>query len=156
MACAGARTVRQLADVVQPACEPDQLDLLVAEAELHADVRGEVADPGRVAALERVARVDRARERRRRLQPRRPVGRARQPPQLRHGRHVDAIDADTVLALALRPVERDVRDAHESAPVVGVVRERGEAGRESERLVLLPRLLGHRPDDLAEIGRAHV
>ena len=118
-----------------------------------SDPGGEIADPGRVTALERVACVDGARERRGGLEPRRPVRRPREPPQLRDRGHVRAVDADPVLALALRPVEGDVGDAHERVAVVRVVGVRRDPGGDAERPALLPLLLAEGADDaLGRVG----
>ena len=142
----------ELADVVQPAREPDQLDLLLGQAQTRGDPGGEIADPGRVTSLERVAGVDGARERRGGLEPRRPVRRPRQPPQLRDRRHVRAVDANPVLALALRPVEGDVGDANECVAVVRVIGVGGDAGGDAKRSALLPLLLAESAHELVGCG----
>ncbi len=79
-----------------------------------------------------VASVDCTGERCGGLEARRAVGVGCEPLQLRHRRHVRAIDAHAILAFALRPVERDVADANELAAIDTVLGERGDACREAD------------------------
>src|SRR5207248_8404555 len=73
---------RELADVVQAAREPRELDLDLVDAEPARDPRGQLADALRVTSRVRVALVDRLREASRRLVARRVVGVRGELPQL--------------------------------------------------------------------------
>src|SRR5262249_58022142 len=65
------------------------------------------------------------------------VGIGREALELRHRRHVVAVDAHAILALALRPVEGDVRHANELRAVDAVLWEGRDAGREADGAAVL-------------------
>src|SRR5206468_3635931 len=98
----------ELAEVVQDAGDADELDLLRLEVHAARDARGELADSVRVATRVGVAGIDRSGEGRCGAKTGRTVGLRSERAQRAQ---VRAVDARAVLALRLRPVERDVGDA---------------------------------------------
>ena len=122
---------------MQLAGQSDQLDLVGRKLEALGDCGGVLAHAVGMAADVRVARVDGSRQGCRSLEARRAVGIRCQPLELRHRRHVGAVDAHAVLALALCPVERDVGDADELGALDAVLRERRHAGREADGAAVL-------------------
>src|SRR6184192_619457 len=97
-----------------------------------------------------VAGVDGAREARSRPETRRAIRTAGQLLQLRELDHLGAIDADAVLAVLLRPVERAVGEADQLVPTAALNRERRHAG--ADRDLLCPLEL-HVAEALHDRGR---
>ena len=144
---------RELAEVVEVAGEPGQLDRRVVRAEAARDSRRVVADALRVAAGVRVALVDRLREALRRPVVRRAVRRVRDllevGPQDRLGR----VGADAVLAVLLRPVQRAVGEPDQLVAPGAVRRVRRDAGAHGHGADALDVERGDALDDRAGHGR---
>jgi hypothetical protein len=138
---------RELSQVVKARGEAGQLDLLLVEAHPFGDARREVGDALRVAALVDVACVDRAREARGGAEARRAVGAARELLQLSQLDDLRAVDADAVLSVLLRPVERTVREADQLVPADSLDGERRHAGADRDLLGVVELHLAEPLDD---------
>ena len=138
---------RELAEVVQAAGEPRQLDLGRRQVELLGDRARDRGDALRMAAGVDVARVDGARERRRRAEAREPVA------DPRHDFELLGLDAarepNLVLAVLLRPVERAVGEPDQRVALASVLRERRDAGADGDRAVLADAPFADALDDRA-------
>ena len=146
----------ELAEVVQAAGEACELDRLRVEAHPLGHAGCELADHVGVAARVRVARVDGVGEAGGRAQAGGAVGALGQPAQLLDPGDVRPVDADGVLALLLRHVERAVGDADEVGALDAVLRIGGDAAGHAEELAALEGLLREALDDRARDREALV
>src|SRR5262245_26029631 len=140
---------RELAEIVEAASEPRQLDLVDREVELLGDLRRQCRDTLGVAAGVCVARVDGAGQRGGGAEARDAVGAARDPAELRQLGHVRAGEADLVLAVLLRPVEGAVGEPDQRIALAPVLWERGDARADGDRPALPELRLGDPLDDRA-------
>ena len=101
---------RELAEVVEIAGEPGQLDRRLVRAEAACDSRRVLADPLRMAARVGIALVDRLRQALRRPVLRGAVRRVRKLLEIGPEDRLGRVGADAVLAVLLRPVQRAVRE----------------------------------------------
>ena len=98
---------------------------------------GDLGDPLRVAAGVGVARVDGARQARRGAEAGDAVAADREPLQVGQLDDVGAGNADAVLAVLLRPVERVVGEPDQLVALASMVGEGGDAGADRDRAHLV-------------------
>ena len=140
----------ELAEVVQAGGEARQFDLLGVEAESHRDAGGQFAHPLRMEARVGVAGIDRFRERGGGPVARGPVGAGGEALELRQLDHIGPVQADTIFAVFLRPVEGAVGEPDQLVAAVALNGERRDAGTDRDGADVLE---VHGRDPLDDRGR---
>ena len=124
---------RELAEVVQAARQPCQLDLLLVEPDALGQPRGEVGDPAGVAAGVGVAEVDRFGQARRGAVARCAIGAVGEAAELGELDDVRTVEVHAVPSVLLGPVQRAVGQADQLVAIERLLGEARDAGADGDR-----------------------